>query len=207
MCTLLYCQPLTIWEMTEDTSMSVGSCFTILTENLGMCCASAAEHLQRPTETNWTDWERMLWNYYGWCDEGLWVWCRIKSTSFTGEIKSSIKEINVCADEICSLWSLFSSIVKIWYITHFFLEVKLWILNSTRPFYSMWEAAQNKQLEHWWEHTWYSPGIFPAEFLLFPKLKVNFKGHQFESVGEIKKKNATAPTSNFFKSYVECWDK
>jgi len=51
-----------------------------------------------------------------------------------------------------------------------------------------WEAAQKKQLELWWEHTWYSPGLFPAEFLLFLKLKVNFKGCQFESVGEIQEK-------------------
>jgi hypothetical protein len=51
-----------------------------------------------------------------------------------------------------------------------------------------------------WEHIWYSPGLFPTEFLLFPKLKVNFKGCHFKSVGEIQEENGIAPTSNFFKS-------
>lgn len=51
--------------MAEDTSMSVGSCFTILTENLGMCCASAAEHLHRPNETNWTERKCYEIKYYG----------------------------------------------------------------------------------------------------------------------------------------------
>lgn len=56
------CVPFTIWEMAEITRTSVGSCFTVLTENLVMCCTSAAEHLHRPTDTNWTDRERMTLN-------------------------------------------------------------------------------------------------------------------------------------------------
>jgi hypothetical protein len=83
-CPFVFSQSLTIWEMAEDTSMSVGSCFTILTENLGMCCASAAEHLHRPNETNWTERKCYEIKYYGWWDEGLWVWCRITSASVAG---------------------------------------------------------------------------------------------------------------------------
>jgi hypothetical protein len=64
-CPFVFSQSSTISEMTEDTSMSVGSCCTILTENLGMCCASAAKHLHRPTETNWTERKCYEIKYYG----------------------------------------------------------------------------------------------------------------------------------------------
>jgi hypothetical protein len=156
-------------------------------------------------QTELTERECCEINYYEWWDEGLWVWCWIKSASFTGEIKSSIKEIYVCVDEICSLCSLFSSSVEI-FVHYTFLpggqtvnfEFCLTILKY------MWEAAQKKQMELWWEHTCYSPGLFPAEFLLFPKLKVNFTGRQFESVGEIQEKKWYSTYLRFLQIIVEC---
>lgn len=79
---------MTIWEMAEDTRMFVGSRLSIFTENLDMCCASAAEHLHRPSETNWTDWEMKLIIMDD--EMMLWEWCQNKASSFTEEIRSHL---------------------------------------------------------------------------------------------------------------------
>ena len=63
-------------------------------------------------------------------------------------------------------------------------------------------------------HPPYSPGLAPADFFLFPKLKTTLKGRRFQTIEEIQE-NATrdllAITESVFqeafRKWKKCWER
>jgi transposase len=59
-------------------------------------------------------------------------------------------------------------------------------------------------------HPPYSPDLAPADFFLFPKLKITLKGHNFQTIEEIQE-NATrdlrAITESAFQEAFQQWKK
>lgn len=56
------------------------------------------------------------------------------------------------------------------------------------------------------QHPPYSPDLAPADFWLFPKLKLNLKGRQFESVDEIQRTVTGALNALEPKAFSDCYD-
>jgi transposase len=59
-------------------------------------------------------------------------------------------------------------------------------------------------------HPPYSPDLAPADFFLFPKLRTTLKGHNFQTIEEIKEnviRELCAITGSVFQEAFQQWKK
>ena len=143
-----------VWEKVGDAEIAIGSCFSILTQNLGLQGVSAKHVSQLLTvepKGNWMNLHRLFTaRWRGWefqklfiTDVSLQVRCQIEAAVFSVEDKIIPKTgKSGTAVQMWREFSLFSLAVVVLWTVSLFLEVEQWVESYLTVLQCTGEAVQ-----------------------------------------------------------------